>query len=157
VLLDTAAGKLSITGRIDRIDQHEQTRQWRVIDYKTSSTANPPEKVHRTGSKNDRRWVDLQLPLYRRLVREALGVDGDVQLGFLALPTRLDETRFLPAEWTEAELVEADAVIARVAESIVRGEFDQIAPRPPAFSDDWAGICQDGLPHLPRHEHWSQP
>ena len=39
----------------------------------------------------------------------------------------------------------------------IRGEFDRIAPQPPPFSDDWAGICQDGLPHLPRHEHWSQP
>jgi len=157
VILETAAGGLSVTGRIDRIDRHEQTGRWRVIDYKTSSTANPPEKVHRKGTKNDREWVDLQLPLYRRLVREALGVDGDVELGFLALPTRLDDTRFLPAEWSEEELAEADTVIARVAESIVRGEFLGIATKPPAFSEDWAGICQDGLPHLPRHEHWSQP
>jgi len=157
VILDTAAGGLSVTGRIDRIDRHEQTGRWRVIDYKTSSTANPPEKVHRKGSKNDREWVDLQLPLYRRLVREALGVDGDVELGFLALPTRLDDTGFLKAEWSEEELAEADSVIARVAESIVRGEFLGIVTKPPAFSEDWAGICQDGLPHLPRHEHWSQP
>ena len=157
VILDTPAGGLSVTGRIDRIDRHEQTGQWRVIDYKTSSTANPPEKVHRKGSKNDREWVDLQLPLYRQLVREALGVDGDVELGFLALPTRLDDTGFLSAPWSEEELVEADAVIARVAESIVRGEFLGIVTKPPAFSEDWAGICQDGLPHLPRHEHWSQP
>ena len=73
------------------------------------------------------------------------------------LPTKLDDTGFLPAEWSDAELLEADTVINRVAESIVRGKFDRIASKPPAFSDDWAGICQDHLPHLPRHEHWSQP
>ena len=157
VILDTPAGGLSVTGRIDRIDRHEDTGQWRVIDYKTSNAANPPEKVHRRGSKNDRQWVNLQLPLYRRLVREALGVDGDVQLGFMTLPTKLDDTGFLPAEWSDAELVEADTVIDQVAESIVRGKFDRIASKPPAFSDDWARICQDHLPHLPRHEHWSQP
>ncbi|HAA48694.1 MAG TPA: hypothetical protein DCE43_03180, partial [Planctomycetaceae bacterium] len=157
VILDTPAGGLSVTGRIDRIDRHEDTGQWRVIDYKTSNAANPPEKVHRRGTKNDRAWINLQLPLYRRLVREALGVDGDVQLGFLALPTKLDDTKFLPAEWSDEELLEADTVINQVAESIVRGEFDRIASKPPAFSDDWARICQDHLPHLPRHEHWSQP
>ena len=89
MILDTPAGGLSVTGRIDRIDRHEDTGQWRVIDYKTSNAANPPEKVHRRGSKNDRHWVNLQLPLYRQLVREALDVDGDVQLGFLDPPDQV--------------------------------------------------------------------
>jgi len=157
VVLDTPAGTLSVIGRIDRIDQHQETGQWRVIDYKTGNEAKPPEKVHRSGTKNDRKWINLQLPLYRRLVKDALEVDGDVELGFLVLPSTLDDTRFLAAEWSDEELADADSTIARVAESIVRGEFDKFTEPPPSFSDDWAGICQDNLPDLPRHEHWSRP
>ena len=47
-------------------------------------------------------------------------------------------------------------MVAEVAEKIVRGDYTQIAEKAPSFSDDLAGICQDKLPHLPRHEHWSR-
>ena len=57
------------------------------------------------------------------------------------------ETSILPGE---------EMALAEVAEKIVRGDYTQIAEKAPSFSDDLAGICQDKLPHLPRHEHWSR-
>ena len=156
VILDTPAGPLSVTGRIDRIDHNESTGQWRVIDYKTSNKPDKPDSNHRKGRGKQKTWQRLQLPLYRRLAREALGVDGDVQLGYLVLPASTADTGFLEAGWTEDELAEADEVAAEVAEKIVRGDYTQISQKPPAFSDELAGICQDKLPHPPRHKHWSQ-
>ena len=156
VILDTPAGPLSVTGRIDRIDHNESTGQWRVIDYKTSNKPDRPDSNHRRGRGKQKTWKSLQLPLYRRLAKDALGVDGDVQLGYLVLPASTSDTDFLEAGWTEEELAEADEVVAEVAEKIVRGDYTQIAEKPPSFSDDLAGICQDRLPHLPRHEHWSR-
>ena len=70
-------GGLRITGRIDRIDRHERTGAWRVIDYKTSDSAKLPAEAHlavpREGAPEwarlrvdgrERQWIDLQLPLY---------------------------------------------------------------------------------------------
>jgi len=39
-------GELVFRGKIDRIDEHEVSGALRVIDYKTSDKADPPEKVH---------------------------------------------------------------------------------------------------------------
>ncbi len=154
IAVDTPAGQLSISGRIDRVDRHEQTGRWRVIDYKTGGTPESPEEKHRAGPKKAKTWIDLQLPLYRRLVREILDIDGDIELGFLVLPASVAQTNFLPAKWSPAELADADEVLDTAAEAIVRGEFDRIARRPP-YSDDLWGICQDNLDQA-RHEHWSR-
>ena len=68
-LLGTGESALKIRGRIDRIDFNEQTNLWRVIDYKTSSKAGPPDKQHFSKPKTgDVRWKDLQLPLYDLLI-----------------------------------------------------------------------------------------
>ena len=158
VVLDTPNGGLSVTGRIDRIDRHDESGRWRVIDYKTGNKPGTPERVHRkTPRGGDPEWINLQLPLYRRLVRDVLEVEGEVELGFVVLPRNREETGFLPAAWTAEELQDADRVIAEVAHHIVSGRYLHIADRPPAFAEEWARICQDNLPHLARHEHWSEP
>jgi hypothetical protein len=156
VTIDTPAGPLSVTGRIDRIDRNEASGKWRVIDYKTGSKATPPDKIHRKKQGKQKKWVDLQLPLYRRLAADALEVDGDVELGYLVLPANTAETGFLAGDWTDEELDGADEEVQNVAEQIVRGDYKRISEKPPPFSDDLAEICQQDLPHPPRHEEWSR-
>ncbi|MEX1117576.1 MAG: PD-(D/E)XK nuclease family protein, partial [Terrimicrobiaceae bacterium] len=73
---------VTIRGRIDRIDHHPQTRQWRVIDYKTGAKPAEPDKAHfsatnaRTPDRwafacsadGSTRWKGLQFPIYRWLL-----------------------------------------------------------------------------------------
>src|SRR5690606_35854101 len=75
VPFDVDGRPVLLRGRIDRIDRNERTGEWAVFDYKTSDTGQPPEKTHRRGRGKERRWVDLQLPLYRHLL-PAIEDDG---------------------------------------------------------------------------------
>jgi len=92
---------IEIRGRIDRVERHEATGALRVLDYKSSTKANPPFTSHTAicndetpdymmfdvtinGRSKERRWVDLQLPLYAwALEHEA---DPNLQLGYFNLP-----------------------------------------------------------------------
>jgi len=105
-----------LTGRIDRIDIHEETGEWVIFDYKTGERVGNPRKTH----MNREGWTDLQLPLYRHLIGHLEGIRlpaspswGETPTPGLAyLPlTRKDEA-FQPAfaDWTSQELMEADEV-----------------------------------------------
>jgi ATP-dependent helicase/nuclease subunit B len=102
-------GGLTVKGQIDRIDRHEGTGEWRVIDYKTSDTAKTPHDAHIgspwTGTPawarlmegaRERQWLDLQLPLYLHalplLVPEA---QGRVACGYFNLPKAATATALL--------------------------------------------------------------
>lgn len=134
-----------IRGRIDRVDRHPD-RGWRVLDYKSAETPVTPDRAHRRGRGEDRRWIDLQLPLYRLLV-ESLGVpDGrPVQLGYLNLSKRSEEGVLSSADWGEDELATAWALADEVIRGVRAGVF-----WPPRYPVDgfveYAGICQDALP-----------
>jgi hypothetical protein len=128
-----------LCGRVDRIDQHEPTGAWAVLDYKSSERAEDPAKTHCKGKD----WIDLQLPLYRHLVRE-LNVTGEVKLGYIQLPKDTTKTDFKLADWTDDDLRRADETAREVVRRIRDGIFWPPAAQPPAFSDDFAAICQDG-------------
>ena len=130
-----------IRGRIDRIDRHVETGGWAVFDYKTSEAGDHPHKTHR---KRDGDWVDLQLPLYRHLAA-VLGVEDDVRLGYIALPKDTARTNFLLAEWTAEELAAADEAAREVIRSVRAGVFWPPVGEPPAFSEEFAAICMDGV------------
>jgi RecB family exonuclease len=130
--------KVTLRGRIDRIDYHPETNQWAVFDYKTSDTAKVPDKVHRRGGQ----WVDLQLPLYRHLIR-GLDIEDSVRLGYIVLPKDVAKAGVLWAEWDEQTLAEADDVALQVAEHIVNEEFWPPAAAPPELMQQFAAICQD--------------
>ncbi len=129
-----------LAGRVDRIDRHEATGVWAVLDYKSSEKAEDPAKTHRKGDD----WVDLQLPLYRHLVRE-LNITGEVKLGYVQLPKDTAKTDFKLADWTDDDLRRADEAAREVVRRIRNGLFWPPAVEPPAFCDDFAAICQDGL------------
>jgi hypothetical protein len=125
-----------LRGRIDRIDFNERSKEWLVLDYKTSDGADEPNKVHRDGDA----WVDLQLPLYRHLAK-ALDISGRLRLGYIVLPKSVGGVECKYAEWSDDELAVADDVAADVVRGIRQQRF-----WPPADSfssfDAFSIICQ---------------
>lgn len=105
-------GGLCVTGTVDRIDRHRASGRLRILDYKTSDTAQSAGEAHLGGVRADTRdyaktavaaarrggsrvkvWTDLQLPLYRLMVLarpEFAGVPCDV--GYFNLPKALADT-----------------------------------------------------------------
>ena len=88
---DVDGEPVNVRGRIDRIDHHPELDRWVVFDYKTSDAGDPPEKTHRVGPRMNKRWVDLQLPLYRHLAA--------------ALRTEDDRPLVPPRRWTPSRSV----------------------------------------------------
>ena len=130
-----------LRGRIDRIDVHRPTGRRTVLDYKTGDSPKRPDQTHRD---KEGMWIDLQLPLYRHLVR-ATGIDGPISLGYLALPKDRKQAGLLEAKWSQDDLEEADEVAADVIRTVRAGRFDRMAPVPPPFAEDFAAICRDNV------------
>ncbi len=100
VPFDVDGKPFSLRGRIDRIDHNPSTGEWAVLDYKAGASVDPPEKAHQKSRDRDHQWIDLQLPLYRRLLSEIFDGDGRrvididvdgaeqsrIRLGFVSLP-----------------------------------------------------------------------
>ncbi len=140
LLVDGHAMKL--TGRIDRIDIHEGTGQRMILDYKTSDAGDSPEKSHRRKSGE---WTDLQLPLYRHLVPK-LGIDPKaVRLGYIVLPKKVADVGLVLGEWTEEDLASADLAASEVVRNVRSERFWPPIEPPPAFSEEFAAICMDGV------------
>jgi len=107
---------LLITGKIDRIDRHENTGAVRVLDYKTSDRPVEPWQAHLRAMRRNEQppefarvmlnaraavWSDLQLPLYRRAFFgngiDALVTPADeVQCGYFNLPKASGDTGIRP-------------------------------------------------------------
>ncbi len=96
-----------ISGRVDRLDENENDGRWRVIDYKTFDAPDEPAKKHlRAFRPADRAWpppyarvpdsadwwINLQLPLYRRLLVESGRPDEAIDCGYFNLPKTISET-----------------------------------------------------------------
>ena len=132
---DVDGTPLLLKGRIDRIDFNATTGQWAVLDYKTGTRVDPPEQTHRRGPQDDRVWVDLQLPLYRRLLpgivdgrgNSIIDVEaierGDVCFGYVSLPQKTEESAFLMADWSEEDLAQAEATARDAIRRLRAGRF----------------------------------
>jgi ATP-dependent helicase/nuclease subunit B len=118
-----------LKGKLDRVDRNQRTGEWCVLDYKTGEGGLDPDAAHRVGPAGAKRWVDLQLPLYHRLV-PALQAEGggslvprdaqaDVRVGYILLAQDPEEVGARLAEWSSAELEEAEEV-ARAAVRLLR-------------------------------------
>ncbi|NLY02160.1 MAG: hypothetical protein GXY83_39250 [Rhodopirellula sp.] len=127
-----------LRGRVDRIDVNERTAARAILDYKSSNRAEPPDKTHRQQGQ----WVDLQLPLYRHLAK-GMGLAEPFQLGYIALPKDTTRVSALLAEWTEADLADADDAAADVVRRIWAEEFWPPTSPPPRWFEEFAAICQD--------------
>ena len=143
--LDVDGEIFTITGKIDRVDQHEETGQVAIWDYKTSDKGEGPDKSHRKSNQ----WKDLQLPLYRHLVKEVRAVKSanlaNVKLGYVLLSKNLDDIKFEEATFTPEQLNEADELTFDCIRKIRKGLYWPPEEIPPIFSEDLAAICQDGV------------
>jgi RecB family exonuclease len=141
VALPVEGAPFYVHGRIDRVDIHEDGRL-AVLDYKTGPST--PDQDHRKGLQNSKRWVNLQLPLYR-LMAAALEIPHEsVITGYGILPSDPTKSRFLMAEWDAEAFEEADALAVEVATQIRAGVFWPPSPHPPRYTDGLEGLCQEG-------------
>ena len=143
--LEVDGEPMRLRGRIDRIDIRETANglEVAILDYKTGDAGDPPEKKHR---KKKVEWIDLQLPLYRRLIRAVAGVpDVDsFQVGYVLLPRDLVVTGMHLADWSPDEFAAADEVAAEVIRNIRRENFWPPKDDVQHFRE-FAAICQDGI------------
>ncbi|MHC4990213.1 MAG: RecB family exonuclease, partial [Planctomycetota bacterium] len=134
---------MPIHGKIDRIDRHQRTGCWRIIDYKTGEAGNDPRTAHngrRPGP--ELRWLDLQLPLYQHLLEQGpLAMAGSIELGYFCLPKDADSVGYKPADWTPDELDAAVDEAREVVRRIRHGEFRR-NPDYDYVNDAFARICQ---------------
>ena len=130
-------GPVTVRGRIDRVDRHRETGDIRVLDYKSSEQAKSPEELHLGPPREDcrdyantesggkaRRWTDLQLPLYLRMLRARMGDNLTMQAGYFNLPRDTDGTGVVIwQELTEPVLQSADTCALGVVMDIVDRRF----------------------------------
>lgn len=153
---------LTITGKIDRIDRHETTGAWRLLDYKTSDKAVAPARAHLRNLPRAGRpphlpacaetaatgklqlWTSLQLPLYRRFWRAQNSGDPPA-CGYFNLPKNTGETGIDPWSDLTPEAEESAWVCARgIVAAIRAGRFWPPAPLKPD-EDEFARLFPGGL------------
>ena len=128
--IETELAGMPISGKIDRIDRHRETGCIRILDYKTSDKAQSPDEAHFGSASRDvadymmvtingkeKRWTDLQLPLYRMLLPEKEIFKSPIELGYFNLPKAVSDTGVVIWENFSAELMES---ARSCAESIVK-------------------------------------
>jgi ATP-dependent helicase/nuclease subunit B len=156
-------GGLQVTGKIDRIDRHEGTGAWRVLDYKTSDRPVSPAQAHLRPTRRDETapefarlmlggreyvWTDLQLPLYLRAVaaHAAIGAGAVLQSAYFNLPKAVSETALVPWDDFTPELAEAAWRCAEgVAAAIAAGQFWPPNEQVPAERDEFAPLFHHGV------------
>jgi hypothetical protein len=131
-----------------------------VLDYKTADKRRLPASAHigpadaeetlpearipagllgRRGGR-DQRWADLQLPLYREMVRRG-APNAVVQVGYICLTAAVGETAFaIWEEYNEALHAHALACARAVQHRIRAGIFWPPRKFDPGFQDDLAGV-----------------
>lgn len=130
---------LTVRGRIDRVERHEETGALRVLDYKTSGKAKSPLEVHtvrRTddtpdyatvdvqmkGKERPSGWVDLQLPLYYWAMETE--AENGLQLGYFNLPAVGADTGVQLLEGYSPDIhANAMACAAAIVDRVQAGEF----------------------------------
>ncbi|MDY7110052.1 MAG: PD-(D/E)XK nuclease family protein, partial [Planctomycetota bacterium] len=135
---------MPVRGRIDRIDCHEQTRRWRIIDYKTGERGALPFQAHhgrkRLPAIDELEWHDLQLPLYQYLARQS-GIEGEIELAYIVLPRDAEDVDLRIAEWGPEHFEHAIECARQVVRDIRAGSFE-LNRRFSSVYDDFARICQ---------------
>ncbi len=123
---------MSIRGTIDRVDQNRDTGAIRIIDYKTSDREITPLKAHIANQNKthpefaqleienkNRRWIDLQLPLYLMLLKtDGLSSDS-TELAYFNLPKSISQTGIQTWDnWNQSLLTSANTCAKTIIEKI---------------------------------------
>ena len=136
-------GPLALTGTMDRVEIHEE-KGLRILDYKTFAKTKTPEDTHlgpprkdnnlpeaavirrdKRDRSADKSWIDLQLPLYRRL---AAGIwpqhaKNGLATGYLLLPGDPDDTQISLLDLDESTQSLAELCANTVAGRVGGGVF----------------------------------
>jgi hypothetical protein len=150
--LDVDGAPFVVTGRVDRVDRHV-TAGFRLLDYKSAEQSATPEQAHRAGKRGERRWIDLQLPLYELMLRQrglVSGAAGGLELGFINLGQRLEAVPLELAEWSADDLASAHATARDVVRSIRARRFWPPG-EPPSYLDGLEGLVGDAFAERARY------
>jgi ATP-dependent exoDNAse (exonuclease V) beta subunit len=149
--LDVDGLAMPLIGRIDRVDYHPELKQLAIWDYKTGDKAKKPKQAH-YGEKSG--WKNLQLPVYRHLIKvlkwDEQGVAPEalnkaMVLGYINIPKSASECKFEIASFDDGLLKEADEEAAQVIRKIRASVF-----WPPRYDnvnpwDEFTAICQNDV------------
>lgn len=161
-------GPLKLSGKIDRIECNESTGAWRVMDYKTFSKADSPSQKHfgstlsaewlpeavitynsPKGPKT-KRWKELQLPLYSKILRHLYGVEigeAPVHTGYFVLSADPAATAIQDFTELDAEVMNSAMTCAeRIAELVHNGNFWPPQPSKTPWGDPFEALFINGTP-----------
>ncbi|MEO7932365.1 MAG: PD-(D/E)XK nuclease family protein [Chthoniobacterales bacterium] len=153
---DLTLGPLKLSAQVDRIEQHPE-HGWRVMDYKTFSNPDLPEKKHFGPPQPDhflpqsqvvfagkaKSWIDLQLPLYRHIA--ALTYESSsIQACYFLLPADPSETQVMPLELDAATHESALTCAEEIATRISRGIFWPPQSPTASWGDALGGLFLNG-------------
>jgi ATP-dependent helicase/nuclease subunit B len=161
-------GPLKLSGKIDRIEKNESTGAWRVLDYKTHTKATAPSKKHfgprlsndwlaaaeielLDGEKSKtKRWADLQLPLYREILKHWHGAeigDAPIHTAYFSLSADPAETAVMDfSELTDDVMISALRCANEIAGRVHNGRFWPPQPYNSSWEDPFGALFLNGKP-----------
>jgi RecB family exonuclease len=129
--LEVDGAAVGLRGKIDRIDVRDA--EWAVVDYKTGRA--PSGKIESTHfQERKKRWINLQLPLYRLLIA-GLEPPEHVHLGLCYLPRKAGEDALRFCSWDQEHLAGAEEAardVVRQMRSLRAGDAIELGDTPPS-------------------------
>lgn len=147
-------GGFPISAKIDRIQVNGD--RVRVLDYKTQTSLLAPEKAHLEAASKAcfpeaevmfmgkrKAWVDLQLPLYRRIAEEIFP-GKTIETAYFVLPADPQESGVIPLNLGEDLLASALLCAETVASRIAGGNYWPPRQVPDSWEDPEGVFLQGG-------------
>ena len=122
---------MGIRGRIDRIDHHPSSNQYRIIDYKTADAGHNLKYV----LKKDV-WLDLQMPLYYHAIRD-LYPGAELSFFYYNLSAHTAKDQLVQVGEGRASLELGIEQACAIAESVSQGIFWPPTSKALKDSFDW--------------------
>jgi ATP-dependent helicase/nuclease subunit B len=157
---------LKLSGKIDRIEKNNHTGTWRVIDYKTHSNSTAPSKKHfgsrlssewlpeaevcyiEAGKIKNKRWADLQLPLYREILRHWYATQiGDSSIVTAYFTLCADPYESAVHEFTQLDAAVLDSAMKcarEISQRVHKGEFWPPQPLASSWDDPFEALLLNG-------------
>jgi ATP-dependent helicase/nuclease subunit B len=162
-------GSLKFSGKIDRIEKNDRLGMWRILDYKTHSKATAPAKKHfgsrlpaewltgaevdyidAKGTNRNKRWKDLQLPLYRHILQHWYGSEIGEQpivTAYFTLSADPAEIAIQPfSELSDAVFSSAMDCATEIARRVHKGEFWPPQPVNTSWDDPFEALFLNRKP-----------
>ncbi len=150
-------GPLPLSGKVDRIEEHPE-HGLRVVDYKSYASRKTPEKTHLGAASaawlpaatvevrgKSRAWVDVQLPLYRRMT-ERWYPGREVQLAYFLLPADPAQTGVATLDLDDELYTSGLACAEAVAANVAGGVFWPPREVPGNWGDPVESLFLNGTP-----------